>query len=297
VDGAGSAYVTGFTLGNFPLTPNAFQTTTNRNETAFLTKFNSSGSALAYSTYLNGANADHGNAIAVDTKLNAYVVGQTDSTDFPTATGAFQTTYGGGIWDAFVSKLDPQAVTTTTLSSSLNPSTYGQSVTFTAVVSSNLGAPPNGETITFKRGAQMLGTGTLSGGKATFSTSTLDVGKRDITAIYGGDTAFAASTSKVLSQVVAKATSTTTLVSSQNPSSFNQSVTFTARVTPQFSGAVKGTVTFDDGTTALKTVFLSGGVAKFTTSTLTSGKHSITATYNGNNRFSGSSASPTQTVN
>ena len=94
-----------------------------------------------------------------------------------------------------------------------------------------------------------------------------------------------------------KATTTTTLTSSQNPSNFGQSVTFTASVTPQFSGTVKGSVTFYDGATALKTVGLSGGVAKFTTSTLASGKHTITATYNGSTSFTGSSASLTQTVN
>jgi len=74
-------------------------------------------------------------------------------------------------------------------------------------------------------------------------------------------------------------------------------VTFTASVTPQFSGKVTGTVTFYDGTTALKSASLSGGAAKFTTSTLASGTHSITATYNGNASFIGSSASLTQTVN
>jgi hypothetical protein len=74
-------------------------------------------------------------------------------------------------------------------------------------------------------------------------------------------------------------------------------VTFTATVKPQYSGTVKGSVTFYDGTTALKTVSLSGGVAKFTTSTLTSGAHSITATYNGSTSFDSSSASLTQTVN
>jgi hypothetical protein len=74
-------------------------------------------------------------------------------------------------------------------------------------------------------------------------------------------------------------------------------VTFTATVKPQYSGTVKGSVTFYDGTTALKTVYLSGEVAKYTTSTLTAGSHSITATYNGNASFIGSSASLTQTVN
>jgi len=69
-------------------------------------------------------------------------------------------------------------------------------------------------------------------------------------------------------------------------------------VAPQFSGTVTGTVTFYDGTTALKTVALSGGVAKFTTKTLTHGAHTITATYNDSTSFSGSSsASLTPTVN
>jgi hypothetical protein len=66
--------------------------------------------------------------------------------------------------------------------------------------------------------------------------------------------------------MVSKATTTTTLASSRNPSLFGQSVTFTASVTPQFGGTVTGTVTFYDGTTALKTVSVSGGVAKYTTS-------------------------------
>ena len=74
-------------------------------------------------------------------------------------------------------------------------------------------------------------------------------------------------------------------------------MTLTASVAPQFRGTVKGTLTFYDGTTLLKTVTLSGGKAKFTTSTLTSGTHSITATYNGSASFSGSSGSLTQTVN
>jgi hypothetical protein len=74
-------------------------------------------------------------------------------------------------------------------------------------------------------------------------------------------------------------------------------VTFTASVAPEFSGTVTGKVSFYDGTTLLKTVTLSGGAAKFTTSTLTSGSHTITATYTGSTSFDGSSASLTQTVN
>jgi len=75
-------------------------------------------------------------------------------------------------------------------------------------------------------------------------------------------------------------------------------VTFTARVTPEFSGTVTGTVSFYDGTTLLKTASVSGGAAKFATSTLAAGAHSITATYNGSTSFDSSSSAPlTQTVN
>jgi hypothetical protein len=74
-----------------------------------------------------------------------------------------------------------------------------------------------------------------------------------------------------VSQVISKATTTTILTSSQNPSKVGLSVTFTATVTPEFSGTPTGNVTFKDGTKTLGTVTLSGGTAKFTTSALTHG--------------------------
>jgi hypothetical protein len=295
VDSVGSAYVTGSTQStNFP-SKNALQPAFGGSIDAFITKINSSGLAFVYSTYLGGSSADGGNCIAVDIVGNAYVAGLTYSTNFPTMNPLQPAS--GGLGDAFVAKVHIAATTLTTLSSSPNPSTYGQAVTFTAVVSSSVGAPPDGEIVSFKKGTTVMGTGTLSGGSASFTTSTLPAGTDNIKAVYSGDSNFAPSTSKAVSQVVGKATTTTALTSSLNPSNFGQSVTFTAKVTPQFSGTVKGSVTFYDGTTALKTVALSGGVAKFTTSTLTSGAHSITATYNGNATFDGSSASLTQTVN
>ena len=137
----------------------------------------------------------------------------------------------------------------------------------------------------------------MSGGSATFWTSALKVGTAAEAAVYGGDSKFAASTSKALKQVVSKGTTTTTLVSSQNPSRLGQSVTFTVTVTPQFSGTPTGKVAFYDGTTLLKSVALSGAAAKFTISTLASGTHTITATYSGSTSFIGSSASLTQIVN
>jgi len=190
------------------------------------------------------------------------------------------------------------AMTTTTLSSSLNPSTYGEPVTFTAVVTSNLGAPPNGEIVTFMQGPNARGTGTLKGGSATFTTSTLATGGTDtMKAVYGGDSNFAGSTSNVVSQVVYKAATTTALTSSENPSNVGQSVTFTASVAPQFSGTVTGYVSFYNGSTKLHTVALSGGAASYTIPNLAAGTDSITAVYNGSSSFITSTSHPlSQTV-
>ena len=109
VDSSGNAYVTGSAYSSdFPVTPGVFQTTkgTNAVLNAFVTKLNSMGTALIYSTYLGGSFADNAAGIAVDSSGNAYVTGQADSTDFPVTVGSFQTVYGGGNNDAFVTKLN-----------------------------------------------------------------------------------------------------------------------------------------------------------------------------------------------
>jgi len=296
VDSSGNAYVTGLTGSKWFPTQSPLQNHYGGKYDAFVSKFDSTGSTLVYSTYLGGIGSESGYGIAVDSAGNAYVTGGTSSTDFPMM-NPLQRTYGGGLDDAFVAKIAAPTATATTLSSSRNPSAHGQAVTFTAVVTSSDGPPPDGETVIFKKGATVLGTGALSSGSAGFTTSTLRVGTTIITAVYDGDSNFGGSTSNVVKQVVNKATTTTALTSSLNPSNVGQSITFRASVAPQFSGTVTGNVTFYDGTTALQTMALSGGVAKYTTSTLTSGAHTITATYNGSTSFTGSSASLTQTVN
>jgi hypothetical protein len=109
VDSTGHAYVTGQTLStNFPTTPGAFDTTYNGCcADAFVTKFNSSGSALDYSTYLGGNLTDVGYGIRVDAAGEAFVAGSTQSSNFPTTPGAFQTTQlQANDVDAFVTKLN-----------------------------------------------------------------------------------------------------------------------------------------------------------------------------------------------
>lgn len=75
-------------------------------------------------------------------------------------------------------------------------------MTFTAVVASSAGVPPDGETVTFKKGTTVLGTGALSGGSASLVISTLPVGSNAITAVFSGDSNLSASTSKAVQQVV-----------------------------------------------------------------------------------------------
>jgi hypothetical protein len=92
--------------------------------------------------------------------------------------------------------------TTTTLTSSPNPSSPSEPVTFTATVDSSEGPPPDGETVSFLQGKTVLGMGTLSSGSASFTTSTLKAGTHSITADYGGDSDFGTSKSKAVKQVV-----------------------------------------------------------------------------------------------
>jgi hypothetical protein len=110
VDSAGNAYICGNTAStNFPVA-NAIQSTFGGANfvgarDGFVTKLNAAGTAMVYSTYLGGNSDDRCNKIAVDSAGNAYVGGETNSTNFPTA-NAFQGTYGGGLSDAFVAKLN-----------------------------------------------------------------------------------------------------------------------------------------------------------------------------------------------
>ena len=92
--------------------------------------------------------------------------------------------------------------TVTNLTAAPNPSTWRQAVTFTAALSTQSGTPPDGETVTFMNAKTVLGTGTLIGGSASFTTSTLPPGFGDITAVYSGDSHFAGSTSNTVKQVV-----------------------------------------------------------------------------------------------
>ena len=134
IDAAGNAYVTGTTKSsNFPTTGGAFDRSLNippncprcatDNTDGFAFKLNATGSALVYSTYLGGTDIDSPRAVAVDGGGNAYVTGETLSTDFPTTAGAFARTLHGQ-YDVFVTKLNPTGRASPTPHSSVGrPST------------------------------------------------------------------------------------------------------------------------------------------------------------------------------
>ena len=120
LDNSGNVYVTGHTDSpNFPTTRGAYDTSFNDrsddNSDIFISKLNSSLSSLSASTYLGGSNIDHGNAIALDSSGNVYVTGDTRSSDFPTTSGAYDTSFSG--FGVYISKLN------STLSS-ISASTY-----------------------------------------------------------------------------------------------------------------------------------------------------------------------------
>jgi beta-glucanase (GH16 family) len=183
-----------------------------------------------------------------------------------------------------------QAHSSTTMSSSLNPSAFGQAVTFTGTVSAVApGAGALSGNVQFKDGTANLGTPVaVSNGSATFNISSLTAGAHSITAVYSGDGNFAGSTGSLPIQTVNPGGSNTSLISSVDPSSAGQPVTFTATVAPV---EATGSVTFQDGSGSIGTGTLGGGIATFSTSALTPGPHSITASYGGDGNYASSASS------
>ncbi|HET8624082.1 MAG TPA: Ig-like domain repeat protein [Gemmatimonadales bacterium] len=210
-----------------------------------------------------------------------------------------------------VTQIVNRASTTTTISSDANPSVFSQPVTFTVTVAaaSPATATPTGS-VTIEQGGTACGNGTtvlstqsLSSGQATFSTSALDAGLYTIRGCYAETTNFKASAGEV-EHTVQKASTTTALSSSVNPSILAQPVTFTvtvSSVSPATATPV-GNVTLTAGTCAAGTTIgggaaaLSGGQATFTVSSLSVGIHTVSACYAGTSNFEPSDNSVSQQV-
>jgi hypothetical protein len=175
-----------------------------------------------------------------------------------------------------------KVVTTTKVVSSLDPSTFGKEVTFTAITTGPAGIPTG--TVTFKNVGVALGMATLYSGKAVFHTTKLAVGTHSITAEYNGSTDDNASTSVALTQVVKQATTATTLASSLNPSTKGKTVKFSVSVNSS-GGVPTGSVSYMDGSKKIGTANLGEGKTSFSTSALATGNHSIQAVYAGSTDF------------
>jgi uncharacterized delta-60 repeat protein len=192
----------------------------------------------------------------------------------------------------------------TGIKASATSTVFGEPVTFTAIVHPGAGTSgmPTGS-VTFMDGATVMGSGTLSGGQATFSTASLSRSGHGISAVYGGDGTFGASTSLAFGEAVSRAATSVGAGSSISPSVFGQKTTFTAVLTAQAPGAgtPTGAVNFKEGSTLLGKGVLQvlGGVdrATFATGALSVGSHTITAIYVGDSNFLTNSTSTVETVN
>ena len=187
---------------------------------------------------------------------------------------------GDSNYNSSTSNLVPFTVSDILLSSSVNPSTYLQSVTFTAT----LGSGKTG-TVSFLDSGNVIGTAVINGPTVTFTTSSLSVGSHNVTAQFN------ASISPVLVQVVNKATPTVTVTTS-GPSTYGGTVTITATV----PSGVTGTVTFTSGGLSLGTGTIVSGMVSVTTTALVPPSDVITATYNGDTNYTSAVGTTTQTV-
>ncbi len=200
------------------------------------------------------------------------------------------------------------SATQTAISSSANPSVFGQQLTFTATVSAvspGAGTPTGTVTFVDQTTNTTLGSPALDGnGQATVQTSALSVASHVITATYNPN-GFLASSSNSLTQVVNQSQTTTSVSADNNPSVFGQAVTFSATITPVSPGAgtVGGTADLViDNNTVQSGVTVTNGQVTFTpVSDLdTAGSpHTVEVDYNGDTNFQGSNGTLTggQVVN
>jgi hypothetical protein len=178
----------------------------------------------------------------------------------------------------------------TSMAAGTTPSTlvYKQPFSLAAPVTTSVTQTPHPSgNVTYKDGTTTLGTAVL--GTAIHISAGLTVGVHTLSADYVGNSNFNPHAVTV-AKTVGKAGSSTKLASSSSPSTHGHAVTFTATAAPEFAGVTTGKITFKNGSTVLATVTMSSGKATYTTSSLSVGTHSITATYAGDGNFNGSSS-------
>lgn len=204
LDASGNVYIAGTASNGLPQV-NGF-TIASGSIWPFVAELNSSLSSLVFSTLINDGGVGQVNldGLALDTTGNIYLAGSIIPGTSVATSGAFQAANAGGSSDGWVAKIAVTTATTTTLAASSTTPTTGTAVNLTATVAETGGTSVPTGTVTFKDGTTTLGTMTLNGtGVAVYATSALAVGAHPLTAMYGGDSANAASSSAAVTVTVA----------------------------------------------------------------------------------------------
>jgi Ca2+-binding RTX toxin-like protein len=186
--------------------------------------------------------------------------------------------------------------TTTTGSAAASPTPLGQAVLHATVAHANGSAVPTGS-VTFKEGSTVIGSANLNGsGVATLDAAALSLSTHTITAIYGGDSVYEASTiGTPITETIVLVPTTITLIESNDEVDAGSNVSFVATVLPV---TATGTVTFSENGTTLGTDTITGsGRAALDISTLSGGTHHVIATYSGDATDGGSVSVTPATVN
>jgi hypothetical protein len=257
--------------------------------------------ALSYVWQLDGVTITNGGDYtnATTATLTISPVNPADAGTYTctvTGAGGLSWTSSGGV--LAVSQLP--STNTLALTVGSNPSSFGDTLTFTATISSSGATAPTGPVV-FEDDSTPLWTNTLSGtgstASATWTVSNLAPGNHSLTAVYGGDDNYLGSTSSALAQTVNSpaSTNTLTLTLGGNPSTYGDALTFTATVSGGGAATPSGAVIFEDGSLPVWTNTLSGsGTTAATTwaaNNLTAGTHPITAVYAGDANYLGSTSS------
>jgi len=215
----------------------------------------------------------------------------------PVGTDSIYATYGGSTQNgASSSSATPTTVTiafantTTTIAAAPTSAIYGSTITLTATVKSATTGTPT-DTVTFYDGTTVLGTQTLTGNTAVFTTTAFTAGTHSaITAVYGGDVNFNGSTSAAATPavIIFTATTTTALGLTASSAPYGTSITMFASINGGAATTATGNVIFTDGGTTIATVPVSSSAASYVTATLAVGTHTIGCSYSGDSNYTGS---------
>jgi hypothetical protein len=288
-DSDGSVYVDGLTESpNYPVTTGAYQTTcygapgSSACSAAYVTKLNSTGSAIVWATYLGGFSISDALAMVgpmqLDGNGNVYIEGQMSGADYTFPLINPVEPYAGRNWETFVAELNPT----------------GSKLLFsTAIGNGGTGGgtyAPAGLAVDAQGNIYSAGNTNDTGLLFTpgaFQTPT-DFGTQCCVPENG-----------VVAKISAQSTATVALAVSSSPSQAGQAVTLTATVTPTqtYASVPTGTIEFQDESTLLSTVALNAsGVATYATSSLTPNTHSLTAVYSGDSTYPTGSGSASLTI-